>query len=154
MDPSKLYVPDPQKWVKFYKNMAEGKTKPFLTNQIGGGSTSKSFITLIDKNISQSESQQSPTSQLPIKLVSSTQQAVDQAKQELKREGEDLKEVVTAMKVHRTKRRSPGKVVKRKKAFNKKIKKGSRKSSKRVTKKKARRGPRKQSSSYRDIFDR
>ena len=92
MDPSKLYVSDPQKWVKFYKNIADGKIKLFSTNQVGGGEKFHSFIAPIDKYVRQSE-KSSSTSQLPVKLVSSTEQIIDQAKQELKREGENLKEV-------------------------------------------------------------
>ena len=46
MDPSKLYVLDRQKWVKFYKNLADGKIN-FSNNQIGGGSGS--VVAYMDK---------------------------------------------------------------------------------------------------------
>lgn len=152
MDPSKLYVPDPQKWMKFYKNMADGKIKLFSTNQIGGGLNSNSFIAPIDKYVGQSE--QSPsTDQTPVKLVSTTEQFVDQAKQELKREGEDLKGVVKAMKSHKKKRRLAGRIVKRNKRS-----KTSNKARRKATKSGKKSNPmrkraRKQHLSRKDIFD-
>lgn len=47
MDPSKLYVLDRQKWVKFYKNLADEKINLFSNNQIGGGSSS--VVAYMDK---------------------------------------------------------------------------------------------------------
>lgn len=37
MNSSKLYVPDPQKWVYFYQHMAEGKIRFNSANQMREG---------------------------------------------------------------------------------------------------------------------
>lgn len=87
MDPSKLYVPDPQKWVKFYKNLADEKINLFSTNQIGGGPSS--FVASIVKYGDHLTTESAPPSKPAVKLVSSTEQIVDQAKSELTREGKD-----------------------------------------------------------------
>lgn len=102
MNPSKLYIPNPQKWVTFYKHVAEGRTKLSPTNQTGGAKTSRSFIVPVDKFISQSEysTSKNPT----VKLVSTTEQMVDQAKSELERDGEDLKALSQAVRGHKRKR--------------------------------------------------
>ena len=101
MDPSKLYVPDPQKWVKFYKHLADGKINHYSINQIGEGENNQSPILTVDKYIDQSENKS--TKQPALKLVSTTEQIVDQAKSELKREGEDLKMISRQLKSHNSK---------------------------------------------------
>ncbi|OOZ35903.1 hypothetical protein [Solemya elarraichensis gill symbiont] len=77
MNPSKLYVPNPQKWVQFFDKMARGKLK---WGQHGGGSVSR--IIPMDQYISA----QSDGQQFPVKIVSPAEQTVDQAKSELVRE--------------------------------------------------------------------
>ncbi|MCG8113110.1 MAG: hypothetical protein N0E59_20355 [Candidatus Thiodiazotropha taylori] len=122
MNLSKLYVPDPQKWVRFYKHVAEGKIKLNSTNQMrGGGRVSHSFIAPIDKYLKQLED--STSTLPPIKLVSSTEQIVDQAKSELKREGEDLKRVVQEIKSQTRSKHQTDKSVKRDKLKSDNIKK-------------------------------
>ena len=107
MNPSKLYVPDPQKWVKFYKNLAEGKIQIKPTNQMrGGGRISHSFIAPIDKYLKECEE---PKASTPVKLVSTTEQMVDQAKSELEREGRDLKTIAQAIKPQTKSKRRSGK---------------------------------------------
>ena len=118
MDPSKLYVPNPLKWVTFYKQVADGKIKLNIANQIGAGKSSQSFIVPVDRYINQSEDQ--TAKQPAVKLVSTTEQMVDQAKSELKREGEDLKDLSGTAKRHkrnskRRKKTSRLKILKKKK---------------------------------------
>ena len=102
MNPENLYVPNPQKWVTFYKHLAEGKIKLHPPNQIGGGKKLNSFIAPVDKFVNQVEN--STIKQPSVNLVSTTEQMVDQAKSELKREGEDLKTLSQAIKNHNRKR--------------------------------------------------
>ena len=77
MNSSKLYVPNPQKWVDFFDKVAQGKVK---LDQHGGGNVS--HIIPMD----QYASSHSNTTQLPVKIVSPSEQVVDQAKSELERE--------------------------------------------------------------------
>lgn len=158
MDPSRLYVPDPQKWVKFYKNVAEGKVKQFATNQVGAGSAGHSFITPIDKYLTHFE-KSSSSNQPPVKLVSPTEQIVDQAKNELKREGEDLKSLSVAMKSHKRKRHTTKRIPKkRKRQASKKSRKYKHKPKTHIRRSKKTRQSRgkkirKQTFSRRDIFE-
>lgn len=99
MNPEKLYVPNPQKWITFYKRLADGKIKQYSVNQIGAGENHQSSILPVDKFISQSEVKL--PKQTALKLVSTTEQMVDQAKSELKREGEDLKMIPHILKSQR-----------------------------------------------------
>ena len=110
MDPSKLYVPDPQKWVQFYKHLADGKIKHYSYNQSGGGNTAHSFITPVDFNEHQNQSEHSQTP--PVKLVSTSQQIVNQAKSELQREGESIKDIKEAVHPQKQKRRRKGNISK------------------------------------------
>ena len=101
MDSSKLYVPDPQKWVKFYRNMADGKFSLYSSNQVGGGQPSQFFITPIDSYVDKSES--SEAKRAPIKLVSPSEQTVSQAKSELEREGQAIKATKNKFKAYMNK---------------------------------------------------
>lgn len=121
MNPSKLYVPDPQKWVRFYKHVADGKIRLNSPNQIGGGNTAHSFIAPVDKFLKQYEDTLSK--EPPVKLVSTTEQMVDQAKSELQREGEDLKRITQALKSQTKQKRQSGKVSKTKKNKGGKVEK-------------------------------
>jgi hypothetical protein len=77
MNPSKLYVPNPQKWVQFFDKAAKGKVN---WNQTGGGNISQ--IMSMDKYVSSTPNKP----QLPVKIVSPAEQVVDQVKSELMRE--------------------------------------------------------------------
>lgn len=132
MNPSKLYVPNPQKWVKFYKHMADGKFRLHPTNQMGGGHAAQSFIAPIDKFVDQYDN--STPKQPSLKLVSTTEQMVDQAKSELKREGEDLKTLAQAIKGQKRKRLQSGKTSKSKRATGNKGRKSTDKAKKPIKK--------------------
>lgn len=84
-----MYIPDAQKWVKYYENMAKGYNNPFI-NQTGtkikqiGGSLSGSqgqFMIPIEETSRLTDS----LSQNPVRvqLVSPAQQVAEQAKSEL-----------------------------------------------------------------------
>lgn len=69
MNSSKLYVPDPQKWVRFYKQMVEGKIRLNLVNQMRvGGRVTHSFIAPLDKYLHLYEDSMSKVP--PVKPVS------------------------------------------------------------------------------------
>lgn len=74
MNPSKLYVPNPQKWVKFFKKMANERSS---SNQIGG----RNIIPVGDGN---NDIKSIPP--VTLKTVSPAQQVVEQAKSELERD--------------------------------------------------------------------
>ena len=97
--------------------MADGKIKLNIADQIGAGKSSHSFIVPVDRYINQSEDQ--TAKQPAVKLVSTTEQMVDQAKSELKREGEDSKDLSRTAKRHKrnSKRRKTSrlKILKKKK---------------------------------------
>ena len=76
MNPSRLYVPNPQKWVQFFDKVAKGKVK---YGQSGDGNITQ--IIPMD----QYTSYQSGAKQLPVNLVSPAGQTVNQAKSELER---------------------------------------------------------------------
>ena len=76
MNPSKLYVPNPQKWVSFFDRVSKGLT---TLNQSGGARQSR-VISVESPNSKQN------ANQLPLKAVSPAQQTVLQAKSELERE--------------------------------------------------------------------
>jgi hypothetical protein len=81
MNPSKLYVPNPQKWVKYFAKVADGKVKLMQT---GSG---RHMLTMdIDARGSKN--------QLPVKVVLPSEQTVAQAKSELRRDDINLETVV------------------------------------------------------------
>lgn len=76
MNHSKLYVPNPQKWVQFFDKVA----KVAKVKQSGGGKLSE--ILPLDKYMNI----ETQNKQLPVKTVSPAEQTVEQAKSELERE--------------------------------------------------------------------
>ena len=102
--------------------MAEGKIKLHPPNRIGGGKKLNSFIAPVDKFVNQVETL--TTKQPSVNLVSTTEQMVDQAKSELKREGGgDLKTLSRAIKNHNRKRSRQRKTSKRRSLSKKKVRK-------------------------------
>lgn len=92
-----MYVPDPKKWIDYYKNVASGHINPHLTygrkNQTGGalmGSTKQFMIPIGNNNHVMSQQNDLPK----LQLVSPAEQVIQQAKKELKK---GVKE--TAMKI-------------------------------------------------------
>ena len=105
MKPSKLYVPNPQKWVHFFDKVADGQVKLL---QSGGGQTPKIMplgihtSTETDKN-----------KQLVVETVSPAEQSAQQAKSELERDNIKPRTIVKMnQNRRRQRRRSNGKIVK------------------------------------------
>ncbi|CAG2255207.1 unnamed protein product [Mytilus edulis] len=83
----RMYVPNPQKWVKYYENMAKGNHNPYINQswdgkrkQVGGslfGSQGTFMIPI--ENVDHLENQNS-SNPLTVQLVSPAQQTVEQAK--------------------------------------------------------------------------
>lgn len=92
MNISSMYVPNVGKWMKYYQDAARGKENAYMNNteknikQWGGGlsTNSNEFMIPIDKNSGEGE-KSLPARDIDVKLVSPSQQIVEQAKSELKR---------------------------------------------------------------------
>lgn len=92
-----MYVPNPQKWIRYYESMAKGSHNPYLGQnggnsgkQIGGSLVGSpgTFMVPIERH-ENSKSHQADT--MPIKLVSPSEQVVQQAKAELQIEKKGIK---------------------------------------------------------------
>lgn len=140
MNTSKLYIPNPQKWVNFYRNLAEGKVKLHSYNQTGGGNVTHSFIAPIERK--PSDIMADKNEQPQVKLVTPSQQIVEQAKSELKRGGETIKGLYSMKKNQKSRSYRKGKssIAKKKSQLKKnqkrKVKIKKRKSKKLLTRKK------------------
>lgn len=83
-----MYVPDPKKWIDYYKNVSYGHINSHLTygrkNKTGGalmGSTKQFMIPIGNNNHVVSQQNDLPK----LQLVSPVEQVVQQAKEELKK---------------------------------------------------------------------
>lgn len=77
MDPYKLYVPNPQKWVRFFDKVADGKAK------FGQSSGARKMEILPLDRYTSNEDSVKPVS---VKAVAPAEQTVQQAASELKRD--------------------------------------------------------------------
>lgn len=143
MNHSKLYVPNPQKWVDFFDKVAKVK-------QSGGGKVPQ--ILPLDKYTTI----ESQNKELSVKAVSPAEQTVQQARSELERENIKPSTVVEMnhkLKPRRLKRMSKKKkTAKLRRGKNRKIVKISRKRQKGGKKVKHRRKVKSKKSSRKDIF--
>ena len=81
----KIYVPDPQKWVKYYQNMMTEKRHPyFYKRQKGGSLKGKSIQSVIPAGGLNEQTTKAPINDMKVELVSPTQQVIEQAKAEIK----------------------------------------------------------------------
>jgi hypothetical protein len=80
MNPSKLYVPDPQEWIEYFKKNAQSKTG---FSQSGGGK-------IIPIDVGKSREQKPNKNELVVEVVTQVQQTVDRATEELLRNNIDL----------------------------------------------------------------
>ena len=92
MDPSKLYVPNPQKWVTFFDKVADGKAR-FVQS---GGARNMEILPL-DRYSKEN------VTPVTVKAVTPAEQTVQQAASELKRE--DINPTELTKMVQKTKRR-------------------------------------------------
>ena len=102
MNPSKLYIPNPQKWVGFFDKVAKVK-------QSGGGRVQK--ILPIDKYIAI----ESKVGNIPVKSVTPAEQTVQQAVSELKRENIKPESVMDLSQKSNTRRHKRTSVTKKSK---------------------------------------
>lgn len=167
-----MYVPNPQKWVNYYESMAKGGHNPYIDHkggkrQIGGSlvGSSRQFMVPIESSKSSNSHQTNP---ITIKLVSPSQQVVEQAKTELQMGKGGLKrthspKTTTSSKRRRTVRLSKKrktKSTKKNKKTSKKYKKNKKsglrktkgKNPKRKGKKISKNKKRRLKTNFRDIF--
>jgi len=93
MNISKMYVPNVDKWVRYYKDVASGKENVYIENttrdvkQRGGGLSQNpnEFMISIDKSNRQGE-KSLPAREINLNMISPAQEVVERAKSELKRE--------------------------------------------------------------------
>ena len=87
-DQYKLYVPDVDKWTRFYKLQAEGKLHPHFSVQRGGKSQTMYSVDrcleLYDPTWKKDKKEDKP-SEPEVVIVSPTQQVVEQAKAQQRR---------------------------------------------------------------------
>jgi hypothetical protein len=116
MNRSKLYVPNPQKWMSFFERVASGKAK---LSQSGRG---RRQMLSVDAFTDVHDTHRGR--QLPVKVVEPAEQTVAQAKSELKRDDINPELVTAALhtakgrrkrqtsqKKQTTKRQKSGKIV-------------------------------------------
>ena len=90
MNVRNLYVPDPQKWAKYYEKTVSGEYNPYANklknnlNQVGGSLNmpNRGFIVPIDAHAKNNTHESEP---VKLKMISPTEQIVEQARNELKR---------------------------------------------------------------------
>lgn len=150
MNVSKMYVPNVDKWMKYYTDVASGKENAYVgntkryVNQSGGGLSrnSSEFMVAIDDSHGDGE-KSLPAREVNVAMVSPAQQVVEQAKSELKRT-----RTSSAHQSSRKRRRrntSPRKPTGVKRRFKKRSKKRIKKRSKKQPKKRSKKRPKKQS---------
>ena len=123
MNPSKLYIPNPQKWMRFFDKVAKVK-------QSGGGYVPK--ILHLDKYVTADSNAEN----VPIKSVSPAEQTVQQAVSELKRDNiKPVSTMTTSQTSKRHRRKRPAGTKKSKKQNRgKKSKKVKRKNKGKIVK--------------------
>lgn len=93
----KMYIPDAQKWTRFYHNIINNEQIPIVhrsfQNQRGGSisSTPSGYIQPIEQTKDITNIKTDTNQNLDIKLVSPSQQTLDQARSEVKRIKRPLK---------------------------------------------------------------
>ncbi|KAK3107821.1 hypothetical protein FSP39_022928 [Pinctada imbricata] len=82
----KVYVPDPHKWIKYYQGVLDGKNNPYTDRLLNKPQIDKGTIIhdtykqAIKPNVTTARA----TPDIQVKLISPSQQVVEQAKDELK----------------------------------------------------------------------
>ena len=82
MKADKMYIPDPQKWYRYYQNSMKGKSNAYIAHLQNGGTDT--FMIPLDKREFTTNDKQED--KVEIRLVAPSQQVVDMAKEELKNE--------------------------------------------------------------------
>jgi hypothetical protein len=94
---NKMYIPNPQEWVKYHESMAKGHQNPFIDQrggrmkQIGGslsGSQCSFMVPIEEASTSVNSHLSNP---MKVELASPSQQFVEQAKSELQAEKKGIK---------------------------------------------------------------
>lgn len=138
MDVSNMYVPDPEKWLKFYKDNTHHQN---IRNrhQKGGSLVIGGQTEITPIEIKKNPTAKTEISNVPVKIVSPSQAVVDQAKTEINRKTKS-KRLLKGKRKHKSRSRT-GK--RQRKKRTKLVKSKSLKAYKRKSKKKK----------HTDIFD-
>ena len=97
MDVTKMYIPNPQKWLNLYKNKSTGNMDSHSMRQhggnikIGGSLMSQSKPDVVPIESSKAISEQKSTDNLRLDMVAPTKQAVDEAKTVMRRVRKQIK---------------------------------------------------------------
>lgn len=132
MDVTKIYVPDPQKWIKYYQHMADIRKPSRIYQWTGinqsGGSISgigNSYMIPVESSSTSNISHKDNTN---VKLISPAQSTVDQAASEIKRTVTTSNHKGRQRRQRKHTRKKPSKVIKRKSSVSKHKRKKHRKS--------------------------
>ena len=92
-----MYIPNPQKWVKYYESMTKGHQHPFIDQrggrmkQIGGSLSGSQGSFMVPIEEASKSVNLHPLNPMKVELASPSQQFVEQAKSELQAGGKDIK---------------------------------------------------------------
>jgi hypothetical protein len=84
---NKMYIPNPQKWVKYYESM----TKEHRMKQIGGSLSGSQGSFMVPIEEASTSVNLHPSNPMKVELASPSQQFVEQAKSELQAEKKGIK---------------------------------------------------------------
>ena len=166
-----MYVPNSQKWMKYYENTAKGYHNPYVDQkgergkQIGGSLTGSQGTFMVPIEDASHSINARPSNPVTVKLVSPSQQVVEQAKSEPQAERKTIKRKASSKSVSSPKRRrtvntsKKGKKklrktsIKKRAASTRKGKAFTKKANLRKTKgKKSKRKTNKKTAHFKDIF--
>ena len=149
-----MYIPDAQKWIQYYKQIAKGTHRPYVNHQHRktiqtGGSIGRKSIGFMDNIdvLSTPKDHTDSAADVNVQLVSPAQQSVEQVKSEIARKS-NQKRTYKRRKI--LKNVSPRKRHKRTASPKKKIQVKKKKKTKHLTTKKKQSSKKK---SFSDIFN-
>ena len=92
-----MYIPNPQKWVKYYESMAKGHQNPFINQrggrmkQIGGSLSGSQGSVMVPIEEASTSVNLHPSNPMKFEIASPSQQFIEQAKSELQAEKKGIK---------------------------------------------------------------
>lgn len=89
MNSEKMYMPNRDIWMNYYKNVVQGKNDSYITHMRNGGKKG-TFMIPIENNVSSSRVNDK-CQPMKIQLVSPSAQMVDMARETLQEEGVTIK---------------------------------------------------------------
>lgn len=111
MDVTKMYIPNPEKWLNFYRNKSTGKMDTHFirqrggNTQIGGSLMSQSESDVLPNESPKPIAEQKSTDNVRLEMVAPAKHAVDEAKTVVRRVRTQLKKRTTVKRNTSLKRR-------------------------------------------------